>query len=313
MTMQCMNGDESSSSSSSCDDVVATVRGMRHRERQYMPLDYINMHQSQGPPQTVCCETTPLDEECRMKMSLWCAQIIEHCSFQQETCVIAMNSLDRFLSATPWACEDRSAFQLAAITSLYTAIKVHEPQAIAISSMAGLTRGVFTAEQIEGMERVILEANRWLVHPPTTFAYGHLFCEIIARADPKYEYETLYDLTKLQLEASIHNYEIALSLPSEVAFAAVMNAAEGMALVSSPLRLKNLEDLLASVASIDASSSTVQSIEKTLYEGIVGVGACAPSHSSCHQTDESACKGWGQGENGLPTSPRSVSAVKAHN
>jgi hypothetical protein len=298
MTISCID--------SSCESLVSTVRSMRQRESQYVPRDYISMHQSQ--PNT--CDTLPLDESCRSKMSLWCLQIIDHCHFKRETSIIAMNSLDRFQSATPWAREDCSAFQLAAITSLYTAIKVHEPQAIAIVSMADLTRGIYTAQQIEGMERVMLETNRWLIHPPTTFAYGHLFCEIISRADPKYEYNMLYDLTKLQLEASMHNYDIALSLPSEVAFAAVMNAAEGMVALSSTLGLKNIEDLLSSVASIDASSSTIQSIEKTLYEGIIGVGASSSANSSCPQT-ESVSKGWGSGADG-PTSPRSVLAVKGH-
>lgn len=285
---------------------------MRHRESQYVPKDYLCPNQPE-PQQTPSSSSSddpsyaPLDEGCRTKMSMWSSQILLHCGFKQNTSVIAMNMLDRFLSVTPWARQDRSAFQLASIASLYTAVKIHEPSAIAVETMAELTRGSYTTSQIEQMERMMLEANKWLVHPPTAYDYCHLFCDIIAITNPKsYDAATLEELAKLQLDASVHNYGIGLMPPSEVAFAAIMNAAEGIAL-SSPDQLpllslqQDIEELLSSVSMIDASSTSVLAIENILYEGI------ATSQQNKDANPTMSSKSYHCVER--PSSPRSVHKI----
>jgi hypothetical protein len=279
----------SSCCSSDWDTLVTSIRVMRQRETNYVTSDYL--HQS---TQLSCCDE-PVDVECRAKMGAWCMHIIDHCQFNRETVAIAMNILDRFVEASTWALEDRSAYQLAAITSLYTAIKVHEPMAIALQTMANLSRNVYSAAQIEAMERVMLETNKWLIHPPTSYAFSHYFCELIARADHRYAFETLLDLTKLQLESSLQDYELSLVPASSVAFAAVMNAAEGMALSPSQGHKQELEHRLASATQIDSTSSSIQDVQIRLYEGLWGTNLLEPSCGSPVR----------------PGSPRSVSVVRA--
>lgn len=64
-----------------------------------------------------------------------------------------MSFLDRYLSVKR---VNKKTFQLAAMTSLYLAIKITEPSILKISSLIGLSRGFFTSEHIIAMEQSIL-------------------------------------------------------------------------------------------------------------------------------------------------------------
>jgi hypothetical protein len=251
-----------------------------------------------------------VDVECRSKMCEWCIQIVDHCHFSRETVAIAMNFLDRFLEARPSTLQDRSAFQLAAITSLYTCVKVHERQAIAVETMASISRNVYPASHIEAMERVMHHATKWLVHPPSSFSFCHSFCEWIVAADPnpnpdrRYDLQTLLDLTKLQLESTLQDYEMSMVPSSSVAFAAVMNAVEGMALSSPQVQLE-LGQAIAGAAKIDVSSTAIQDIQIRLCEGILGANnGDNHNHTVLHSSTRSGC-----GSDLRSDSPRSVSAV----
>jgi hypothetical protein len=272
---------------------------MRQRESDYRTSDYL--HQ----PLLLSC-VKAVDVECRAKMCVWCIQIVDHCHFSRETVAIAMNFLDRFLEASPWILQDRSAFQLAAITSLYTCVKVHEPQAIAVETMANLSRNVYPASQIEAMERVMLQATKWLVHPPSSFSFCYSFCQWIVAADPRYDLQTLLDLTKLQFESTLQDYQMSMVPSSSVAFAAVMNAMEGMAL-SSPQVQMELGQAIAGAAKIDVSTSTaIQDIQIRLCEGILGANN-GDNHNHTVLHDSSTRSGCGSTLRS--DSPRSVSAV----
>jgi hypothetical protein len=134
--------------------------------------------------------------------------------------------------------------------------------------MANLSRNVYLASQIEFMERVMLQATKWLVHSPSSFAFCHYFCQWIVAADPCYDLQTLLDLTKLQLKSTLQDYGMAMVPSSLVAFAAVMNAVEGMAL-SLPQVQMEMGQAIASAAKIDAPAA-IQDIQIRLYEGILG-------------------------------------------
>jgi hypothetical protein len=78
---------------------------------------------------------------------------------------------------------DSRTYQLAAMTSLYLAIKLHtdntrsEPggfrrkQQFRLESFVELSRGQFDAEDISEMEEIMLETIEWRVHPPTPMLF----------------------------------------------------------------------------------------------------------------------------------------------
>ena len=90
-----------------------------------------------------------VDEICRFKMCEWSFQIVDFCKFHRESVDIAMNYLDRFLltKVGQAALQDRNVYQLVAMTCLYSAIKIHERQALSPAVVSQLSRGVYTAEQ----------------------------------------------------------------------------------------------------------------------------------------------------------------------
>ena len=80
--------------------------------------------------------------------------MIDHFDFNREVASISLNYLDRYLSTRTVS---RKVFQLAAMTSLFLAIKLHEPTTLRMSSFIELSRGYFQTEHIAVMEKSILE------------------------------------------------------------------------------------------------------------------------------------------------------------
>ena len=101
-----------------------------------------------------------VDTWCRLKRIEWCFQVIDFIKFSRETVVIAIAYLDRFMSSSsPRALQvlqDRKEFQLATMTALYVAIKLHEPTQIGISLLTELSRGSFTEQDFKQMEMDLL-------------------------------------------------------------------------------------------------------------------------------------------------------------
>lgn len=273
--------------------LISKIEVMRMREVRYKTGDYLRH------PRLAHVEGV-VDISCRAQMIDWMVKIIDHCKFRRETVAIATKLLDRFMMVTDWALTDRSAFQLAAITSLYTAIKIHEPTVLSVASMARLSRNAYTAEQIETMERVVLQANQWLLNPSTAMDFSRQFSELISRADPRYNSATLVELTKVQLETTLRDYEFALLPASSAAFAAVMNAVDSMGL-SQEVEYHQLEQFLMSTIQIDSVS--LEGVRTRLYEGLLATNETSlPAESQVSTTCRSSMQ--------THHSPRSVSNLR---
>eukprot|EP00542_Grammatophora_oceanica_P009416 CAMPEP_0194026086 /NCGR_PEP_ID=MMETSP0009_2-20130614/393_1 /TAXON_ID=210454 /ORGANISM="Grammatophora oceanica, Strain CCMP 410" /LENGTH=282 /DNA_ID=CAMNT_0038664593 /DNA_START=78 /DNA_END=926 /DNA_ORIENTATION=- len=200
----------------SVEDVISSVEAMRRQEQEtYHCEDYLYTS-SRGAP-----SRGPLaaDVECRTKMAEWCYQVVDFCRFNRETVGIAMDMLDRYLMASPAAIEDRKIFQLAAMTCLYTAVKVHEPEAMEPKTISGLSRGAYTVEQVEEMERQILVAIKWRVNPPTALSFVHHFLALT-----QVDASELMDMAKFQTELAVSEYALAGIPKSTIALCALANA-----------------------------------------------------------------------------------------
>ena len=116
-----------------------------------------------------------ITEMWREKICEWCYQVVDHFDFTREVVSIAMNYLDRYLAIRT---VNKRVFQLSAMASLSLAVKLHGASTIAtttslgestsvtttttvptklcMSSMIALSRGYFTARQMEAMEVSIM-------------------------------------------------------------------------------------------------------------------------------------------------------------
>lgn len=94
-----------------------------------------------------------INEIWREKICEWSYQVIDHFSFSREVVSISIHYLDRYLATRQ---VDKKTFQLAAMTTLYIAIKLYEPGRLSMSSMIELSRGYFLVGQMAAMEMSIL-------------------------------------------------------------------------------------------------------------------------------------------------------------
>lgn len=209
------------------EEALASVSAMRHKEQtDYKCDDY--MYRQSGPCPVLDAGGGRVDELCRRLMAEWCVKVVDRCSFARETAAIAMSMLDRFL-ATPQGSEaitSRNVFQLASMTCLYTAIKVHESEALQPQTIVQLSRGIFTIHDIEKMELRILFAIRWRTNPPTPLVFVQHFLAAAATSSQgaiQYHHQLL-EFATLQIELTLVDYKYAIIRPSSIAYASLSNA-----------------------------------------------------------------------------------------
>ena len=212
---------------SDSNDTLTTIHAMRRQEDSgYIIPDYFSM------PRTLPITGQPADVECRAAMATWTVQIVDHCNFKRETAAISMSFLDRFLSSPDGqqnVITDRSQFQLAAMACLYTAVKIHEKEAVTPDLIAQLSNGAHGKEDVEAMERRILNGLQWRVNPPTASAFVYLYARLLANVirDPGFQ-TTAIDLAHFQVELAVCDYTMVTKRSSSVALCALLNAAESL-------------------------------------------------------------------------------------
>lgn len=164
--------------------------------------------------------------DCRTKAVMWCYQLVDFCSFNRETVAIAMNIFDRFILSTKGARAktNRSTYQLAAMTALYTAVKVHEPEAMEPLLIANISGGNFNEQEIETMEAEMLQGVLWRVNPPTALAFVRLCLDLIDEDDLQGNTrQSIYEMVKVQTELAVFNHGFIAINPSILAYCCLMN------------------------------------------------------------------------------------------
>lgn len=279
------------------DNTLSTISAMLHQEETgYATSDYLSQQQV---PLHLCA----VDVDCRDKMAAWCYQVVDFCKFNRETVSIAMNYLDRYLMTAPSAMYDRKVFQLAAMTCLYTAVKVHEPEAMDPQLVAKLSRGTYTPREVERMESDILTRLQWRVNMPTALSFVRLFLELVPSEvldqDLK---DAAYDLTKCQTELAVNDYGLITTKASVVAYCSLLNS-------FGSLGLSN-EDISCTIATLEAAlnistaDASIANVQDRLFEAIVSQEPATMVHkeSTPSRTRKPTRRG------SVETSPRAVSA-----
>jgi hypothetical protein len=149
--------------------------------------------------------------------------------------------------------------------------------------MASFSRDAYSANQIEAMERIMLQSCKWLVNPPTALSFGHHLTQWVTSVEKRYPLEALLELTNLQVEAALHDYVLCSAVsPSLVAISAVMNAIEGMELTSEEEQQTLLHHICSTLNvshNDEFDFDLIQRVQIRLYEGLTGT-YCTEIHSS---------------------------------
>lgn len=207
-------------------EVADRIKAMRKQEQTtYFCTDYLKDNAKQ-----LRKARKPVDEECRVKMCEWCYQVVDFCKFRRETVSISMSYLDRFLGTRKgrYALLDRKDYQLVAMTTLYMAIKLHEPLEMETSLLADLSRGAYNEVEIMNMEQSVLDALNWRIQGPTVLAFVQHFLALLPDSVPPAVATAIMDYARFQTELVTPNYSLVACQQSHVALAAILNAIEGM-------------------------------------------------------------------------------------
>jgi Cyclin, N-terminal domain len=213
---------------SQCRDMeatLATIEAMiRQETHHYNRGDYFAKHRSSIP--------YDVDTDCRRKMGSWQMQVVDFCKFNRESVEVASSYLDRYLFSAQGAgaLKDRSLFQLAAMTCLYSAVKIHEPEAMDPKLVSSLSRGAYSPKDIENMELTLVRALEWRMNPPTALAFVRQFMSLIPDDALDTETRTIaYDIAKFQTELAVLEYNFVGVSASSTAYCCLLNALDSAA------------------------------------------------------------------------------------
>ena len=208
-------------------------------------------------------------------------QVVDFCKFSRETVSIAMSILDRFLMTQQGrsAIFDSADFQLAAMTSLYTAVKIHEPEVMSAQLVSTLSRGAHTEAEVTAMECRILRAVKWHVNPPTSLSFVRSFLDLLpSEFLDESTKSTVYEVSKYQTELVVADYSLVSVPASTIAFASLVNALEGVCL--DRMVLGYVSSILAQAAGLDVLSATLVYVQKQLFEAVTQQTAHTSSPTS---------------------------------
>lgn len=225
------------------DTILSHVEVMRKQEEtSYSCGDYLDQQlgsidssrcplerQKKSEQSSLCSLPKKVVEECRVKMSEWCYRVADHCKCDRETVAIAISYLDRYLLTKKGrpTLGNKQAFQLAAMTSLYIAVKLFEPEIMELRIFANLSHGSYTEKQIVDSEMEILDALNWRVQPPTALSFVRHFFSLLPVEDIHDSVQkSMFDFAQFQTELAINDFYFVNMNPSSIAFAATVNAME---------------------------------------------------------------------------------------
>lgn len=196
-----------------------TLKAMRKQEDVYsISKDYI--------PDYI--DDTALDEYStrRYRMVDWMFQITETFSFEEETIEISLSILDRYAALNLGLMLDPDAYQLAALTSIYIAAKIHEECCLTPDHIKRLSGNEYTTDILEKQERLILNTIQWRVNPPTPSAFARELLNVIP-----YEViqrDQILNVFKDQIHNMLYEEYFVPIKACKLALAALSNALESV-------------------------------------------------------------------------------------
>jgi Cyclin, C-terminal domain/Cyclin, N-terminal domain len=203
---------------------------------------------------------------------------------------------------------DRNLYQLAAMTALYTSVKIHEQEAMDPKLVSSLSRGVHSPQAVEAMEARLLNAIQWRVNPPTALSFVRMMMNLVPEQMlGASEREATIEVTRFQIEMSVNEYAFCCCPASSIALAAILNSIESVS--EDGMLHAGFESTLGSAIGIDARG--LRHLRIALYELMNGSGDMVmfPQNpaSATKMMENSSC-GELMSAHSCHASPRSVNA-----
>jgi Cyclin, N-terminal domain/Cyclin, C-terminal domain len=221
---------------------------------------------------------------------------VDFCNFNRETVAIATSIMDRFMSTQLGQAivVDRNQYQLVSMTSLYTAVKIHEPEVMSAELVSQLSRGAHSEKEIELMERRILQALTWQVNPPTALSFVREFLKLLplAPVDGEDTKVAIYEMCKFQSELAIADGSLIGIAASYIAYASFMNSLESLGCMDQRI-VEYVGSILSQAARINLLSLELSHVQDRLCHSVaINMQAAtkdAPAGTSISHTAGGCC------------------------
>ena len=240
---KCCNWDYNSSTDKE-SMIPDQIRVLFQLESKYNSLYVISMNKSLIEKEQ--------HGEWRGKICEWCYRVVDHYQYDREVVSIAMDYFDRFLvtqqdQSNVENHDDMSSlpsrkYQLAAMTSLYIAIKLHaevgvdscdmicsgeehsldsehvrpyRKTSLKLQSYVDLSRGQFTTTDVLNMEQKLLACLDWRVNPVSPMCFVSYMARLFSPQSVNYHQQKQNEIVLHVLhELSRYLTELAICLPS---------------------------------------------------------------------------------------------------
>jgi len=289
------------------------LEALRRRDEEvYSCGDYLarqDQHQQQQEQWngTNAATTTPhnplmIDEVCREKMVGWAYKVCGHFDTPRELVAASFSLLDRFLdkSTSPQQVVDRNTFKLAAMTSLYTTIKVCNHAQMSMDTVTLMGGGEYETRHVEHMERLLAHTLDWYLCPPTPQAFVRLLWQDLfaptvlatttsttggAVADVLQQEESADSVLRNATyfaELAVYDYQLVPHLKLHVALGCILNSIEGGENGNENLQgsfLRTMEPILG-VSHVAKQIAYIQGRLWALFAACSSSSSPAPSSSS---------------------------------
>ena len=200
--------------------------------------------------------------------------IVDGCEISRDVALSTIEISDRFLSRSRHSHRakfpaDRKLYQLMVLASFYIVVKISERALLSSESIAGLSHGVYTKQDIEEMELLILTTLKWNVNGPTStqlalYTLSIVYQTTTTRLDDSF-WRALLEEVNYQCEFSIRHYDLAISRPSTITLAAIVGALDMIGMMDDTvLTMDGYADLLGIISTLMHSIPGLDSLEAIL-------------------------------------------------
>ena len=240
------------------NDMIGNLRTLLHQAKFYRCRDYLRRGKDRHT-ESILPREGSVDENCREKMVEWSYKVSDHFRIPREIVACAVSFLDRFVERC--GC-DRTAFKLAAMTSLYIATKTLNGKQISINTLAELSRGEFTGSHIAEMELIMLDTLKWKLSPPTIQSFiRHILLLMPSRRN----IDLIYERAIFLAELSVFDYAFVPHDKLIIALGAVLIAIRGaMDKTLSDFVKTNVMEILRSEYSVAIDDQLLERVQQRL-------------------------------------------------
>ena len=203
------------------EDAMCRIKAMVAQEKSIRCYNYFK--------QTAVQEKEEVDEFARKSMVVWSRQVGAALQLRPETVWVSTSLFDRYLSSgkgrSAEALGNRYQFQLAAITSFYLAVKIHEDKVeMSAETLAILCKNYYAVPDILSTEEDILFALDWRVATPTPMAFVRCLAELLPPTVTPSMLKDLIKGTKQLVNETATDLYFAFCPPSVVGASCLVSA-----------------------------------------------------------------------------------------